>query len=69
MSFRNFSRRLQMDGMLRLLLGVLSEKMICGLVADVLKNLRPLVSQSSTQLDDAVLEALITALDARGKGA
>ena len=58
-----------MDGMLKLLLGVLSEKMVCGLAADVLKNLRPLASQSSTQLDDAVLEALITALDTRGKGA
>lgn len=58
-----------MDGMLKLLLGVLSEKMICGLVADVLKNLRPLASQSSTQLDDAVLEALIAALDTRAKGA
>lgn len=58
-----------MNGVTGLLLGLLSERVICGLLADVLKQLRPLVSESSTSVDDAVLEALITALDARGKGA
>lgn len=58
-----------MNGVIGLLLGALSERVICGLVADVLKQLRPLVSESSTSVDDAVLEALIQALETREKGA
>lgn len=58
-----------MNGVTGLLLGLLSERVICGLLADVLKQLRPLVSESSTSADDAVLEALIQALETRGKGA
>lgn len=58
-----------MNGVTGLLLGLLSERVICGLLADVLKQLRPLVSQSSTGADDAVLEALIQALETREKGA
>lgn len=58
-----------MNGVAGLLLGLLSERVICGLLADVLKQLRPLVSESSTGADDAVLEALIQALETRGKGA
>lgn len=58
-----------MSGVTGLLLGLLSERVICGLLADVLKQLRPLVSQSSTGADDAVLEALIQALETREKGA
>ncbi len=57
-----------MDGVTGLLLGLLSERVICGLLADVLKQLRPLVSESSTGADDAVLEALIQALETREKG-
>lgn len=57
-----------MNGVTGLLLGLLSERVICGLVADVLKQLRPLVSESSTGADDAVLEALIQALETREKG-
>lgn len=57
-----------MNGVTGLLLGLLSERVICGLLADVLKQLRPLVSQSSTGADDAVLEALIQALETREKG-
>lgn len=57
-----------MNGVTGLLLGLLSERVICGLLADVLKQLRPLVSESSTGADDAVLEALIQALEAREKG-
>lgn len=57
-----------MNGVTGLLLGLLSERVICGLLADVLKQLRPLVSESSTSADDAVLEALIQALETRGKG-
>lgn len=56
-----------MNGVMGLLLGALSERVICGLAADVLKQLRPLVSESSTTLDDAVLEALIQALESREK--
>lgn len=58
-----------MNGVTGLLLGLLSERVICGLLADVLKQLRPLVSESSTGADDAVLEALIQALETREKGA
>lgn len=58
-----------MSGVTGLLLGLLSERVICGLLADVLKQLRPLVSESSTGADDAVLEALIQALETREKGA
>lgn len=58
-----------MNGVTGLLLGLLSERVICGVLADVLKQLRPLVSESSTSADDAVLEALIQALETRGKGA
>lgn len=58
-----------MNGFTGLLLGLLSERVICGLLADVLKQLRPLVSESSTSADDAVLEALIQALETREKGA
>lgn len=58
-----------MNGVAGLLLGLLSERVICGLLADVLKQLRPLVSESSTGADDAVLEALIQALETREKGA
>lgn len=58
-----------MNGVIGLLLGSLSERVICGLVADVLKQLRPLASESSTSVDDAVLEALIQALETREKGA
>lgn len=58
-----------MNGVTGLLLGLLSERVICGLLADVLKQLRPLVSKSSTGADDAVLEALIQALETREKGA
>lgn len=57
-----------MNGVTGLLLGLLSERVICGLVADVLKQLRPLASESSTSVDDAVLEALIQALETREKG-
>lgn len=57
-----------MNGFTGLLLGLLSERVICGLLADVLKQLRPLVSESSTSADDAVLEALIQALETREKG-
>ncbi len=57
-----------MNGVTGLLLGLLSERVICGLLADVLKQLRPLVSESSTGADDAVLEALIQALETREKG-
>lgn len=58
-----------MNGVIGLLLGSLSERVICGLVADVLKQLRPLASETSTSVDDAVLEALIQALETREKGA
>lgn len=58
-----------MNGVTSLLLGLLSERVICGLLADVLKQLRPLASESSTSADDAVLEALIQALETREKGA
>lgn len=58
-----------MNGVTGLLLGLLSERVICGLLADVLKQLRPLVAESSTGADDAVLEALIQALETREKGA
>lgn len=57
-----------MNGVTGLLLGLLSERVICGLLADVLKQLRPLVAESSTGADDAVLEALIQALETREKG-
>lgn len=58
-----------MNGVMALLLAALSDRVICGLVADVLKQLRPLASESSTSVDDAVLEALIQALETREKGA
>ena len=51
-----------MNPILAVLLGQLSERLLVVLVLQILEQVKPLVGGTSTQLDDAVLDALIAAL-------
>lgn len=51
-----------MHPILSLLLGQLSERLVVALLLQILEQIRPLVADTNTQLDDAALEALIKAL-------
>ena len=51
-----------MNPILTLLLGQLSERLVVALLLQILEQARPLVADTNTQLDDAALDALITAL-------
>ncbi|HNR84365.1 hypothetical protein [Ottowia sp.] len=51
-----------MHPILALLLGQLSERLLVVLLLHILEQVRPLVADTNTQLDDAALDALITAL-------
>lgn len=51
-----------MNPILALLLGQLSERLLLVLLLRILERVKPVVSGTSTQLDDIALDALITAL-------
>ena len=51
-----------MNQIFSLLLGRLSERLVVALLLQLLAQIRPLVADTNTQLDDAALEALIKAL-------
>lgn len=51
-----------MHPILSLLLGRLSERLVVALLLQLLEQIRPLVADTNTQLDDAALDALIKAL-------
>ena len=51
-----------MNPILTLLLAQLSERLVMALLLQILEQVRPLVADTNTQLDDAALDALITAL-------
>ena len=58
-----------MNPILALLLGQLSERLLVVLLLQILEQVKPVVSGTSTQLDDVALEALITALRREGEEA
>ena len=51
-----------MNPILALLMGQLSERLLVVLLLQVLEQVKPVVDGTSTQLDDVVLDALISAL-------
>ena len=51
-----------MNPILALLLGQLSERLLVDLLLGILERVKPVVTGTSTQLDDIALEALIAAL-------
>ena len=51
-----------MNPILPLLLGRLSERLVVALLLQILEQVKPIVADTNTQLDDAALDALITAL-------
>ena len=51
-----------MHPILALLVGQLSERLLVVLLLQILEQVKPVVDGTSTQLDDVVLDALITAL-------
>lgn len=51
-----------MHPILTLLLGRLSERLVVALLLQILEQVRPLVADTNTQIDDAALNALIEAL-------
>ena len=51
-----------MNPILALLLGQLSERLLVVLLLQILEQVKPVVTGTSTQLDDIALEALIAAL-------
>ena len=58
-----------MNPILALLLGQLSERLLVVLLLQILEQVKPAVSGTSTQLDDIALDALITALRREEQGA
>ena len=58
-----------MNPILALLLGQLSERLLVVLLLQILEQVKPVVSGTSTQLDDIALEALIVALRREEQGA
>lgn len=51
-----------MSQILTLLLGQLSERLVVALLLQILEQVKPLVEGSTTQIDDAVFDALLAAL-------
>ena len=51
-----------MHPILALLLGQLSERLLVVLLLQILEQVKPVVTGTSTQLDDIALDALIVAL-------
>ena len=51
-----------MNPILASLLGLLSERLLVDLLLGILERVKPVVTGTSTQLDDIALEALIAAL-------
>lgn len=51
-----------MNPILALLLGQLSERLLVVLLLQILEQVKPFVTGTSTQLDDVALDALISAL-------
>lgn len=51
-----------MHPILSLLVGQLSERLLVALLLQILEQIKPLVEGSTTQIDDAVFDALIAAL-------
>lgn len=51
-----------MHPILSLLVGQLSERLLVALLLQILEQIKPLVEESTTQIDDAVFDALIAAL-------
>ena len=51
-----------MNPILTVLLGQLSERLLVVLLLQILEQVKPVVEGTSTELDDMVLDALITAL-------
>lgn len=58
-----------MNPILALLLGQLSERLLVVLLLQILEQVKPFVTGTSTQLDDIALEALIVALRREEQGA
>lgn len=58
-----------MHPILALLLGQLSERLLVVLLLQILEQVKPVVTGTSTQLDDIALEALIVALRREEQGA
>lgn len=51
-----------MNPILALLFGQLSERLLVVLLLQILEQVKPVVTGTSTQLDDIALEALVAAL-------
>ena len=51
-----------MNPILAFLVGQLSERLLVALLLQILEQVKPIVGGTNTQLDDAVLDALIVAL-------
>lgn len=51
-----------MHPILTLLVGQLSERLLVALLLQILEQVRPLVEASTTQIDDAMFDALLAAL-------
>lgn len=58
-----------MNPILALLLGQLSERLLVVLLLQILEQVKPVVTGTSTQLDDIALDALIEALRREEQGA
>ena len=58
-----------MNPILALLFGQLSERLLVVLLLQILEQVKPVVTGTSTQLDDVVLDALIVALRREEQGA
>ena len=58
-----------MNPILALLLGQLSERLLVVLLLQILEQVKPVVTGTSTQLDDLALDALISALRREQEGA
>ena len=58
-----------MNPILASLLGLLSERLLVDLLLGILERVKPVVTGTSTQLDDIALEALIAALRREEQGA
>lgn len=57
-----------MNPILALLVGQLSERLLVVLLLQILEQVKPVVTGTSTQLDDIALEALIGALRREEQG-
>ena len=58
-----------MNPILAILLGQLSERLLVVLLLQILEQVKPVVTGTSTQLDDIALEAFIEALRREEQGA